>query len=241
MVEWQKYLLKMFPNDQIVVINNSPYIEVQKLDTPISYDEIKMTIKNCKNNKSPGPDLVSYEFLKNLPDYAIICLKNIFNKFLLEEKISEDSAKIFLKMIHKKGDKNDPGNYRPIALANCILKIYGLILNNRLNEFVEEKNILPEFQSGFRKKRSTVDNIFTLSSIIQIRLKEKKSKMFALFVDFKEAFPSINHQILWQKLSKLGVSTKFINILKDIYNKAAVAVKNSMGATDYIKLSKGLL
>ena len=65
--------------------------------------------------------------------------------------------------------------------------------------------------------------------------------MFALFVDFKEAFPSINHQILWQKLSKLGVSTKFINILKDIYNKAAVAVKNSMGATDYIKLSKGLL
>ena len=89
--------------------------------------------------------------------------------------------------------------------------------------------------------RGCMDNVFTLSSIIQIKLKEKNGKLFALFVDFKAAFPSIYHDILWNKLGEIGISTKIVRILRDIYGKATVAIKNNMGCTNYVKVTNGLL
>lgn len=64
--------------------------------------------------------------------------------------------------------------------------------------------------------------------MIQTRLSLEKRKLFVLVVDFCSAFPSVNHELLWAKLYKLGVGSKIINILKNLYMKAKVVVKNSL-------------
>lgn len=65
--------------------------------------------------------------------------------------------------IHKKEDKNKVENYRGITLLCTIYKLYASILAERLGKEVEDKNILPETQAGFRKGRSTMDNIYILN------------------------------------------------------------------------------
>jgi hypothetical protein len=55
--------------------------------------------------------------------------------------------------------------YRPITLLNVAYKIFAIILNQRLADIVEPT--LGDYQSGFRPNRSTIDNIFTLSQIIE--------------------------------------------------------------------------
>ena len=45
-----------------------------------------------------------------------------------------------------------------------------------------------------------MDNIFVLNSTTQIQLNKPKQKVFALFVNFTEAFDKVNHKILWEKL-----------------------------------------
>lgn len=97
-------------------------------------------------------------------------------------------------------------------MVNCITKIFTNILTNRITQWAEESNLLPEFQSGFRKHRSCVDNIFVLNALVQNRLNSKGGKFYALFVDFSNAFPSISHNLLWSKLYKLGVGYKIIKI-----------------------------
>lgn len=106
-------------------------------------------------------------------------------------------------MLYKKGDNLNPANYRPISLVNAIVKLFTLILFHRLNKWAEYNRVLPEWQAGFREKRSTVDNIFVLNSVINSKLREKGGKLYVLSVDLKNAFPSVPHELLWQKLGKL--------------------------------------
>ena len=78
------------------------------------------------------------------------------------------------------------------------------VLNKRLTTWTEDNNILSDAQNGFRKKRSTIDHIFTLNALIEKYL-GKQSKFFVAFIDFQKAFDTINQTVLWQILSRIGV------------------------------------
>ena len=110
----------------------------------------------------------------------------------------------------------NPENYRPISLINVILKLFTLILLNRLAHWCETNNIIPEWQVGFRENRGTADIIFILNTIINTNIRNKGGKLYTLAVDLKSAFPSVPYNLLWAKLGKLGISHKFINIIKNL-------------------------
>ena len=59
-------------------------------------------------------------------------------------------------------------NYRPTTLLSCIGKVFTSILNNRLNKYLEENEILKETQNSLRKEYSIIDNIMVLYSILNI-------------------------------------------------------------------------
>ena len=126
-------------------------------------------------------------------------------------------------------------------MVNCLAKLFTKILSTRINTFCNAYNILPEWQSGFREGRSCLDNIFTLNSLIQTHITKNKGKLYALFLDFKGAFNSVNHGLLWYKLSKCGISSKIINILKYLYDNAIIKVESNNNFTDPIKVTKGVL
>ena len=73
----------------------------------------------------------------------------------------------------------------------CLGKLFNSVLNNRLNEYLTENNVISKTQIGFQKKARTTDH--TLST------KQNKSKLFTCFIDFKEAFDSVLHQTLFLK------------------------------------------
>ena len=64
--------------------------------------------------------------------------------------------------IYKKDDPTQITNYRPISLLPSVSKILERIFNNRLDNFVENQNILTNSQYGFRTGRSTSMSILDL-------------------------------------------------------------------------------
>lgn len=67
--------------------------------------------------------------------------------------------------IHKKGNAEDPNNPRKISLLTTMSKICAYILNKRLDTFIEDKDIIGEYQGGL-KQHSTADNIYILQSLV---------------------------------------------------------------------------
>ena len=157
------------------------------------------------------------EYFKYLPQNWRLYSLSLFNRVMADEAIREQWAVIFFSMLYKKSNIDDPENYRSIALINTIVKTFTQILLNRCMRWCEYNEIIPEFQSGFRRSRSCLDNIFVLNSIVQFRLSRKASKLFCLFIDFRKAFPSADHMTLWTKLEHIGFSSKIIKILMSLY------------------------
>ena len=100
---------------------------------------------------------------------------------------------------------------------------------DRLTCWTDLNNKLNEAHFGFKKNRRTSDAIFILHTAIQVAKKQKKL-LFTCFVDFAKAFDTINHHLLGTKLSTIGLSRKMLNILRNMYAKAAarVAINNNL-------------
>lgn len=122
-------------------------------------------------------------------------------------------SKTLMTMLQKKGDRKNPGNYHGIALCNTMLKLFTSIILKRLTIWTDDCNILVEGQSGFRKGRSCLDNIFTLNAVVSLHLRLPGRHIYAVFVDFKRAFDSVNHDLLWSKLHHLGISVRIVQVL----------------------------
>ncbi|KAI5724202.1 hypothetical protein M8J76_016946 [Diaphorina citri] len=223
--EWTEYLKEIYPPK---LNSNLDLYDARnpRLDTDICEGEILSILKKAKNKKSPGCDGITYEFYKNLPPEGLKYLCSTLNKVFDSQNVPEEWAEAQFQMIHKKGVKTEAANYRGIALLNTITKTFTNILQQRLYSWAEDLNIIEEGQAGFRQGRSCTDNLFSLYSALCINTRQKKSKVFACFVDFRRCFDSISHSLLWNHLYKIGVSSHIIRTIKSLYDKARVSVKN---------------
>ena len=55
--------------------------------------------------------------------------------------------------------------------------------------------------------------------------KSRQGRVFASFVDFKKAYDSVQHHLLWERLAEHGVSKKLMNMLQKLYSNIFCRVK----------------
>ncbi len=215
---------------------------VHCLDKDIEASEIKQSIKKLKAKKSPGNDGITNEFLINLPTSTLPILQTIFNELFANPTWHAEWNNADIKMLFKKGDKEDSLNYRPIALENTSFKAFTNLINNRITMWAENNKIFPEFQNGFRSKRGCMDCIFIFKALIDITIhQEDNNVLYAIFIDFKGAFDSVKHHILWEHLNEIGFSSKLLWLIQQIYKTANIQIVTDSGKTALVRLIIGLL
>jgi hypothetical protein len=96
------------------------------------------------------------------------------------------------------------------------------ILQERLRSVLEEN--LSEEQGGFRKDRSTIQQILTLRLIAE-EMQNRSRNVYNCFIDFQKAFDSVWHEGLWRLLASMGVSVKIVRVIKSLYEMSEMAVK----------------
>ncbi len=238
--DWLHFYASLLPQrsyDMNTFDNN----KVEELEKPITSEELGEALYKLARNKAAGPDGIHAEFLKYLPNCNRNSLLALFNKFLESEQLPAEWGESETVTFHKKGCFKDPVNYRPIALLNSCQKLFMQIVQIRLQNWATENNIIPECQGGFRKNRGCEDQIFALSAAIQLNVQKKAGKVYAIFIDFERAFPSIPHSKLWAKLDRIGVSGKIIRIIRNLYEMSATVIRTEHGATPKIDMTLGLL
>ena len=178
--EDQMILIKEYFNGHDIhcdyCIENKP----EELNARFTIDEINHVIKRLPNRKAPGPDGLCSEMFKNSTLLCVPIFTLLFNQILDSACFPEEWSKALILPIHKKGSYNNPDNYRGISLLSILSKIFTKCLNNRLVNWAEINNKMYEEQAGFRKGKSTIDQVFILQCLVQKYLSKKKGRFYCI-------------------------------------------------------------
>ena len=197
--------------------------QLEKLNREFSNQELDKAISKLQNNKSVSADLISNEMLKNTKSELRNILLKLFNSCLEFGTYPWNCS--ITTPLHKKGDKQNPDNYRAITVGSCLGKLFSSLLLDRLLEF--RKSSCPDYpnQLGFRSGAQCSDHILSLSTIIEKYTKKKKAKVFACFVDYRKAFDTVCRDALMYKLNSLGIQGAFFSCISDMYSKSTTRIK----------------
>ena len=192
-----------------------------------------------KKGKSAGIDEIPVDVLKN--DVVIDILHRLFSVCFNTGIVPDEWNYSIITPIPKFsiGDARNPLNYRGISLAPACYKLYRGVLNSRLETFVDENNLLSDEQNGFRKSRSTLDHLSTLTSLTETR-KSMKKDIFVAFIDFSKAYDSIPRDKLWSKLKQMGLCGRLYNVLISLYKTVKSCVRINGISTDFFDVKCGL-
>ena len=178
--------------------NSEPY------NVPFSFQELHNALKKAHDSAS-GPDNIHYQMLKHLPESALSILLKIFNKIWLTGEFPTSWSKAIVIPIPKPGkDPSDPGNYRPISLTSCVCKTLERIINERLVWFLEKNKLITEYQSGFRKQRSSTDQLVRFESFIREGF-VRREHVVSIFFDLEKAYDTTWKHGILQDLHKCGL------------------------------------
>jgi len=211
----------------------------EELDFQITFQEIERAVKKLKCNKAYGIDCLLNEYFIHSVDILAPFLCDIFNAILDSGYFPDQWREGIIVPLHKKGDKSDVGNYRGITLLSCLSKLFTSILNERIVAYCEKYNCISDAQFGFKKGHSTIDAIFSLHTIIQHYLNNKK-RLYVAFIDLKKCFDSIYRNGLFFKLHKSGIDGKVLRIIKSMYENIKSCVKHCNNFSDFFEYAIGL-
>ena len=196
---------------------------VEILDSCITLEEVNSCIAATKKKKAVAEDLISNEILKSSGKTLRLAILNVFNQCLNTGTYPWHTSVV--TPLHKKGSVYDPNNYRAIAVASNLGKLFASILLKRLITFRSEYNPDTPNQLGFCQNAMTSDHIYTLSTCIEKYVSLHKKRLYSCFVDYAKAFDTVCREALLYKLWKLGIQGKFFNCLEDMYTNSAAKIK----------------
>ena len=105
-------------------------------------------------------------------------------------------------------------SYRPISLISSIMKLFERVIEQRLRSHLEHIGFINKHQSGFRKAKSTDDQLFRLSQSIMENF-NRGEHVVAAFLDVEKAFDNVWHNGLRYKIFQLDLPTKMTRWLSD--------------------------
>ena len=204
---------------------------------PFSLEEMEIVLSKTKSDKQPGPDGLMMELFKWMDTGNREHILSILNKWW---EVASAPGELFLARvvsIYKKGNTDDPANYRPISLLNSMYKVYMSLIRNRLQQTLEE-NLCPT-QYGFRPSRSTAHAIY-LTRRLQDISEQQGSNLVITLLDWEKAFDRLQHDKLSIALYRLGLPQHLINTIENGFAHAKFYVEDEYSKSGIKTQSAGI-
>ena len=127
-----------------------------------SETEIRAAIKQLKNGKAPGVDMITAELLKLGEETVVqwLAMAKLAASIWQSEAVPEDWVKQLTIPLHKKGAQDHCDNFRGIAPLSVPGKVFCSVIQKRLAD--RGCQLLRENQCGFRTGQGCIDQVFAL-------------------------------------------------------------------------------
>lgn len=186
----------------------------EQKDIDISQEKIRTLLLNLKISKSPGPDNIHPRVLSELCNQLCIPLTQIYKGSMQQAIIPHEWKLARVSAIHKKGKQTLASNYRPVSITSIVCRVMETIIRDDIVKFIDENNLLSDFQFGFWKGRSTNLQILNVLNDWTTNM-EDKFNTECIYLDYQKAFDSVPHKRLISKLYAYKINSKLIQWIQN--------------------------
>ena len=235
---WQRYFDNLFngENETMDTQLDDSFDDLNRCFVRrIQESEVKEALKRMKGGKAMGPDGIPIEVWKCLGDIAIVWLTKLFNHIFRSNKMPDEWRSTLVPIFKNKGDIQSCTNYRGIKLMSHTMKLWERVIEHRLRGMTH----ITMNQFGFMPGRSTMEAIFLIRQVME-RYKEQKKDLHMVFIDLEKAYDKIPRNLMWWALDKHKVPTKYVTLIKDMYDKVVTSVRTTDGDTNVFPINIGL-
>ena len=189
--------------------------------TPNETGNVIKVIKASPPGKKWGYDGVRFEDFKKNVSNTSVEVSNILNVIKYCKKSPRTWKGAFVRRTPKKNyNPNDLTTLRDISLLPTIYKIFAKCLVNR---------ILPKligsavqfWKKAYIKDRDRQELIFFMKTAID-DFRHTSSRFYAIFVDFRDAFGSLDQEYLIWSLLDSGIEKTYCLLIADISTKIRI-------------------
>lgn len=232
-----EYYAQLADETQTKLTNSTIQISTDDVITP---NETYQHIRTIKKRIAPGIDNIPNFAIKLLPQKAIVLLTKIFNSCTSLSYFPKYWKTSIIVPVHKPlKPQTDPKSYRPISLLTQFSKIYEACLLTRIRSHIEENNIIPPQQFGFRPQHNSSQQLLRLTTQIQNNfIKRRQTVMISL--DIRQAFDSVHHKALLLKLHRQKFPMTLLKIINDYLTDRQFKVRVNNHYSDTKQVQAGV-
>ncbi|KAI7813124.1 reverse transcriptase [Triplophysa rosa] len=181
-----------------------------------TFIEMEKALKHFKKGKSPGTDGLSLEFYQTFWDILSEDLFVILNDLDKLNTLPESFRTGVVTLLHKKDDKAELKNWRPITLLNFDMKLFSKLLMQRMSTVLTDL-IHPDQACAVPGRKITDSLVLIRDTICYAR--DRSIRLVVLNLDFEKAFDRVSHQYLFQVLQKMGFPGRFLTWVGLLYRE----------------------
>ena len=119
------------------------------LHIQVTRGKVLKQLKKIRVDKSPGPDGIHPRLLRELADILATPIQILFSASLARGEVPSQWREATVVLIFKKGDKTDPGNYRPVSLTSVLCKTLERLIAEETVEHLRVNALTTPQQHGF--------------------------------------------------------------------------------------------
>ena len=221
-------------NFNVPILSNN---ESENLEGPLTYEEASKTLKNMKNNKSPGSDGFTPEFFKIFwKDLGHFVIRSLNQGYAKGELSTTQKEGIVVCLPKGEKPRHFLKNWRPITLLNTIYKIGSGCIANRLKT-VLDKLISPD-QTGFIANRFIGENTRLTYDIMQYA-EEQNIPGMLLLVDFEKAFDSLSFKFIDNTLQFFNFGESIRKWIKTFQKNIKSTINQGGNLSNFFDIGRG--
>jgi len=200
--------------------------------------ELTLAISKLKKS-SPGCDGIPSWFFKNCGATAKRCLLIFVNSAFAAGVLPGLCKNADIVPIPKPGrDSSLEKNYRPISLLLIISRLFESMIHRRLYFWAEKNSHIPSTQAAYREYSNSIHPLIRLTQDIRSGFNYGK-QTFAVRLDLKKAFDSVNGDYLCFVLHKMGLRGCMLSWVRSFLSDRRYRVVRP-GVTEYVDFGVGV-
>ena len=176
----------------------------------ISHEDIVKELNKLKTKKISQETDIPIKIVKENVYIISHFLYHNFNNSLSCSTFSTGMKYADVTPIHKKDDKTDKTNYRPISILPNLSKVCERLMYNQISPYFD--SAFSKFQCGFRKGFNAQQCFLTMVEMCRKTLDEG-GETRAVLTDLSKAFDYIDHNLLIAKLNACGFEKRSLEFI----------------------------